>query len=72
MSPFGYSTTSEKLTKAFADKIKGRTFLVTGTTAGGLGANATIISAREYAVDPENARRLWELSGKLVGQKFDL
>ncbi|KAI1761281.1 retinol dehydrogenase 13 [Hypoxylon sp. FL1150] len=47
MSPFGYSTTSEELTAAFADKIKGRTFLVTGTSAGGLGANATIMLARE-------------------------
>ncbi|XXH06043.1 Arf guanine nucleotide exchange factor sbh1 [Hypoxylon texense] len=47
MSPFGFSTTSEELTKAFADKIKGRTFLVTGTSAGGLGANATIMLARE-------------------------
>ncbi|KAI6082472.1 retinol dehydrogenase 13 [Hypoxylon rubiginosum] len=47
MSPFGFTTTSEELTTAFADKIKGRTFLVTGTTAGGLGATATIMLARE-------------------------
>ncbi|KAI4869726.1 retinol dehydrogenase 13 [Hypoxylon rubiginosum] len=47
MSPFGYSTTAEELTKAFADKIKGRTFLVTGTSEGGLGANVAIMLARE-------------------------
>ncbi|KAF3069738.1 Short-chain dehydrogenase TIC 32, chloroplastic [Daldinia childiae] len=47
MSPFGFSTTSEELVKAFADKIKGRTFLVTGTTAKGLGAQCAIALARE-------------------------
>ncbi|KAI1644430.1 NAD(P)-binding protein [Daldinia loculata] len=47
MSPFGFSTTSEELVKALADKIKGRTFLITGTTAKGLGAQTAISLARE-------------------------
>ncbi|KAI0853552.1 NAD(P)-binding protein [Daldinia vernicosa] len=47
MSPFGFSTTSEEIVKAFADKIKGRTFLITGTTAKGLGAQCAIALARE-------------------------
>ncbi|KAI0105961.1 NAD(P)-binding protein [Daldinia grandis] len=47
MSPFGFSTTSEELVQAFADKIKGRTFLITGTTPKGLGAQTAISLARE-------------------------
>ncbi|KAI1454703.1 retinol dehydrogenase 13 [Annulohypoxylon moriforme] len=47
MSPFGFHTPSEELAKAFADHIKGRTFLITGTSAKGLGAHAAITLARE-------------------------
>ncbi|KAI2469538.1 retinol dehydrogenase 13 [Annulohypoxylon bovei var. microspora] len=47
MSPFGFHTPSEELAKSFADRIKGRTFLITGTTASGLGAHAAISLARE-------------------------
>ncbi|OTB01296.1 hypothetical protein M426DRAFT_323569 [Hypoxylon sp. CI-4A] len=49
MSPFGYFTPAEEVAKAFADRIKGRTFLVTGTSAEGLGAHAAISLAREGA-----------------------
>ncbi|KAI0137656.1 retinol dehydrogenase 13 [Hypoxylon sp. NC0597] len=47
MSPFGFHTPSEELAKAFADRIKGRTFLITGTSAKGLGAHSAITLARE-------------------------
>ncbi|KAI1464303.1 NAD(P)-binding protein [Daldinia caldariorum] len=47
MSPFGFHTTSDELVKAFSDKVKGRTFLITGTTAKGLGAQCAISLARE-------------------------
>ncbi|KAL8360050.1 hypothetical protein RB598_008402 [Gaeumannomyces tritici] len=46
-SPFGFSTDCDEVAKAFADRIKGRTFLVTGTTAGGLGANTVLTLARQ-------------------------
>lgn len=32
--------------------------------------NAAIGKAAEYAVDAENAERLWALSEKIVGEKF--
>ncbi|KAI1374209.1 retinol dehydrogenase 13 [Hypoxylon crocopeplum] len=47
MSPFGFHTPCDEVARAFADKIKGRTFLITGTSAGGLGANTAITLARE-------------------------
>ncbi|KAI0383626.1 retinol dehydrogenase 13 [Hypomontagnella monticulosa] len=47
MSPYGFETTAEEVAKGFADKIKGRTFLVTGTTTNGLGAHCAITLARE-------------------------
>ncbi|KAI1209599.1 retinol dehydrogenase 13 [Annulohypoxylon truncatum] len=47
MSPFGLHTPSEEVAKAFADRIKGRTFLITGTSAKGIGAQAAISLARE-------------------------
>ncbi|KAI0169900.1 retinol dehydrogenase 13 [Hypoxylon sp. FL1284] len=47
MSPFDHDTTTEELTKAFADRIRGRTFVITGTTHGGLGGNAAVMLARE-------------------------
>lgn len=46
MSPFGFSTTSEEVCSTFASRIKGRTFLVTGTSAKGLGASCTTQLAR--------------------------
>ncbi|KAK6948949.1 hypothetical protein Daesc_009021 [Daldinia eschscholtzii] len=47
MSPFGFHTTSDELVKALSNKVKGRTFLITGTTAKGLGAQCAISLARE-------------------------
>ncbi|KAI0881590.1 retinol dehydrogenase 13 [Annulohypoxylon maeteangense] len=47
MSPFGFHTPSEEVAKAFADRIKGRTFLITGTSAKGLGGQAAITLSRE-------------------------
>ncbi|KAI1397222.1 retinol dehydrogenase 13 [Hypoxylon fuscum] len=47
MSPFNFHTTSEDLTHALADKIKGRTFLITGTSANGIGAKTATTLARE-------------------------
>ncbi|KAK4943897.1 hypothetical protein LTR10_016613 [Elasticomyces elasticus] len=35
-------------------------------------ADAKIATAYEYATDDANAERLWELSQKLVGEKFDI
>ncbi|KAL8370643.1 hypothetical protein RB595_000829 [Gaeumannomyces hyphopodioides] len=46
-SSFGFSTDCDDVVKAFADRVKGRTFLVTGTTAGGLGANTVLTLARQ-------------------------
>ncbi|KAI1084145.1 retinol dehydrogenase 13 [Whalleya microplaca] len=46
MSPFDHTTTCHEVATAFSDKIKGRTFLITGTTANGLGANAALTLAR--------------------------
>ncbi|KAL7620788.1 hypothetical protein AAE478_009786 [Parahypoxylon ruwenzoriense] len=47
MSPFGFDTICDEVATAFADQIKGRIFLITGTTAGGLGANAATTLARQ-------------------------
>lgn len=38
MSPFNKDTTAEEVTQAFSSQIKDRVFLITGTSAGGLGA----------------------------------
>lgn len=46
-SPFGFTTDCDDVVKAFADRVKGRTFLVTGTSAGGLGANTVLSLARQ-------------------------
>lgn len=47
MSPFGFSTTSEEVCSTFASRIKGRTFLVTGTSAKGLGASCATQLAQQ-------------------------
>ena len=47
MSPFGFSTTSEEVCATFANRIKGRTFLVTGTSTKGLGASCATQLARQ-------------------------
>lgn len=47
MSPFGFDTTSEEVVQAFAGNIKGRVFLVTGASAGGLGASTAVHLARQ-------------------------
>ncbi|KAH7304206.1 short-chain dehydrogenase [Stachybotrys elegans] len=46
MSPFGFHTPCEDVAKAFADRVKQRTFLITGTSAKGLGANTAITLAK--------------------------
>ncbi|TEA20258.1 WW domain-containing oxidoreductase [Colletotrichum sidae] len=45
MSSFGFHTTSEEVASEFANQIKGRTFLITGTSDGGLGAHVAITLA---------------------------
>jgi NAD(P)-dependent dehydrogenase (short-subunit alcohol dehydrogenase family) len=47
MSSFGFHTTCEEVVKAYSHRIKDRTFLVTGTSANGLGANTAIALSRE-------------------------
>lgn len=46
MSPFNQASTAEEVTQAFASQIKGRVFLITGTSAGGLGAYVATSLAR--------------------------
>ncbi|KAH0433874.1 hypothetical protein CcaCcLH18_05626 [Colletotrichum camelliae] len=38
MAPFGFDTTAEEVVSTFASNVKGRTFLITGASASGLGA----------------------------------
>lgn len=45
MSSFGPRTDAEEVVKAFPSQIDGRTFLITGTSANGLGATAAITLA---------------------------
>jgi NAD(P)-dependent dehydrogenase (short-subunit alcohol dehydrogenase family) len=47
MSPFNSKSTGDEVVTAFADNVKGRTFLITGATAGGLGATAALTLARQ-------------------------
>ncbi|KAF2446468.1 NAD(P)-binding protein [Karstenula rhodostoma CBS 690.94] len=48
MSTFGFETTGEEATAAFAQHIKGRTILITGVTPGGLGLEtARVIALRD-------------------------
>ncbi|XDG08854.1 hypothetical protein ABKA04_008469 [Annulohypoxylon sp. FPYF3050] len=47
MSPFGFDTQSEEVAKAFSDRIKGRTFLITGTSVKGIGGQAIVALAGE-------------------------
>jgi NAD(P)-dependent dehydrogenase (short-subunit alcohol dehydrogenase family) len=46
MSPFDENSTSEEVTEAFSAQVKNRIFLVTGTSAGGLGAYTATSLAR--------------------------
>jgi short-subunit dehydrogenase len=47
MSSFGFNTTAEEVVEAFSQHIRGRTFLVTGTSDGGLGAyTATALASK--------------------------
>lgn len=46
MSPFNKDSTAEEVTQAFSSQIKDRIFLVTGTSAGGLGAYVSTRLAR--------------------------
>ena len=34
--------------------------------------NCTVYDVMPYALDPTSAERLWELSEKLVGEKFEV
>ncbi|TPX13605.1 uncharacterized protein E0L32_006076 [Thyridium curvatum] len=43
---WNHDTTAEEVIRALADKVKGRTFLITGTSARGLGANTATALAR--------------------------
>ncbi|KAK8058630.1 hypothetical protein PG994_009078 [Apiospora phragmitis] len=47
MSPFGFETPCNEVVEAFRDRVQGRTFLITGTSAKGLGATAAVAFARE-------------------------
>ncbi|KAI5865791.1 retinol dehydrogenase 13 [Durotheca rogersii] len=47
MSPFGFHSRCEDVAKAFADKIKGRTFLITGVSEKSIGANLAYALAAE-------------------------
>ncbi|KAI1094032.1 retinol dehydrogenase 13 [Rostrohypoxylon terebratum] len=47
MSPFDFHTQSEEVAKAFSDRIKDRTFLITGTSSKGIGAQAIRALAQE-------------------------
>ncbi|KAH8901850.1 putative short-chain dehydrogenase [Coniochaeta sp. PMI_546] len=46
MSPFNNDSTAEEVTQAFSSQIKGRIFVITGTSAGGLGAYVATSLAR--------------------------
>jgi NAD(P)-dependent dehydrogenase (short-subunit alcohol dehydrogenase family) len=47
MSAFGFHTTGDQVVSALADKVNGRTFVITGATVNGLGANAAIALAQK-------------------------
>lgn len=50
MTNFGFATTGEEVCKALTSQIQGRTFLITGTSANGLGAQcATTLAAHSPA-----------------------
>lgn len=46
MSPFNKDSTAEEVTRAFSSQIKGRIFVITGTSEGGLGAYVATSLAR--------------------------
>jgi NAD(P)-dependent dehydrogenase (short-subunit alcohol dehydrogenase family) len=46
MSPFNNESTAEEVTQAFSSQIKDRIFVITGTSAGGLGAYVSTSLAR--------------------------
>ncbi|KAH8203537.1 hypothetical protein TruAng_002285 [Truncatella angustata] len=48
MSSFGAKTNCEDVVHAFSSKVEGRTFLITGTSAKGLGAAAAIALAKAH------------------------
>lgn len=49
MSTFGAKTDCENVAQAFSSRVQGRTFLITGTSANGLGASAAVAIARAGA-----------------------
>ncbi|KAJ7449237.1 hypothetical protein FB451DRAFT_754533 [Mycena latifolia] len=61
MPAFGYSTTSDEVATVFADEIKGKNVLVTGTSLNGLGFEAARVIAKYAAlvvITGYNAERL--------------
>ncbi|KAJ7449235.1 hypothetical protein FB451DRAFT_1531562 [Mycena latifolia] len=61
MPTFGFSTTSDEVATAFADEIKGKNVLVTGTSLNGLGFEAARVIAKYAAlvvITGYNAERL--------------
>ncbi len=47
MSPFGFSTTADEVVDALPSQVLGRTFLITGPSAGSLGAGTAVALARQ-------------------------
>ena len=45
MSKFGHDTTGEDVVKKFSERVKGRTFVITGTSDGGTGAETAVALA---------------------------
>lgn len=45
MSTFGHETTGEDVVKKFPDQVKGKTFVITGTSNGGTGAESAVALA---------------------------
>lgn len=45
MSKFGHDTTGEDVVKKFSEQVKGKTFVITGTSDGGTGAESAIALA---------------------------
>ncbi|KAJ6536010.1 short-chain dehydrogenase [Mycena vulgaris] len=72
MPTFGFTTTSEEVATAFADEIKGKNVLITGTSINGLGFEAARVIAKYAAlviITGYNAERL-KLSEESLKQEI--